>query len=88
MATSVGRPLLAINRLQTTRLVTVAKNIKGETAAQKRKLEAERKRAQAEKLEKAKDRAYQKAFKQAALIAAKRQGTIDGAKAAKKSQRM
>ena len=65
----------------------MAKNDKGATPAQKRKLDAERKRAQVEKLEKAKDRAYQKAFTQAALMVAKRQGTIDGAKAAKKSPR-
>ena len=62
----------------------MAKHDKGATPAQKRKIEAERKRQLAEKLERAKQNAYFKAYKRSVLMAAKQQGMVDGAKAAAK----
>ena len=64
----------------------MAKKIKGATPADKRKMAAEKKRQEAEKLNRMQQMAYDRAYKSALMQAAKRQGKIDAMKSLKNGQ--
>ena len=57
---------------------------KGEGKPSRAKVAADKRKQQAESLERAKQRAYDRAFKQATMAAARKQGKADALKAAGK----